>query len=171
MVFSPGEFPPPALRCAAGTATPYAHRGSGASSKPGRPLCEHARHRAPANRAPAQTAGELYICGWEKELIILRGANHAPHEFEEALTASPGFAPGALWPWVSSGGGDRRGARVTRRDRGLVPSELVDLIRGRVAQRTGYGPRPWMLAPGLFHAPRAASCAGRRRCGCGARAP
>ena len=29
--------------------------------------------------------GELYLCGRHKDIIIVRGANHAPEEFEAAL--------------------------------------------------------------------------------------
>lgn len=38
--------------------------------------------------------GELYVCGRAKDLIVLRGANHAPQEFEECLAGLPGFREG-----------------------------------------------------------------------------
>jgi fatty-acyl-CoA synthase len=38
--------------------------------------------------------GELFICGRARDLIILRGANHAPEEFEECLRSLPEVRPG-----------------------------------------------------------------------------
>ena len=29
--------------------------------------------------------GELYLCGRHKDIVVVRGANHAPEEFEAAL--------------------------------------------------------------------------------------
>jgi acyl-CoA synthetase (AMP-forming)/AMP-acid ligase II len=44
--------------------------------------------------------GELFICGRVKDLIIIRGANHAPEFFEEALAAVRGVRTG----WVVAAG-------------------------------------------------------------------
>ncbi|MFI5168331.1 MAG: AMP-binding protein [Thermoanaerobaculales bacterium] len=41
-------------------------------------------------------AGELYVCGREKDAIIIRGANHAPQEFEEAAARVGGVRAGGV---------------------------------------------------------------------------
>ena len=38
--------------------------------------------------------GELFVSGRTKDLVIIRGANHAPQEFEEALDDVPGVRTG-----------------------------------------------------------------------------
>ena len=38
--------------------------------------------------------GELYVCGRQKDIVIVRGANHAPEEFEAALEGLPGVRTG-----------------------------------------------------------------------------
>src|SRR5882724_2883919 len=38
--------------------------------------------------------GELFVSGRAKDLVILRGVNHAPQEFEDALDGVDGVRPG-----------------------------------------------------------------------------
>src|SRR5262249_43482482 len=38
--------------------------------------------------------GELYVSGRAKDLVIIRGANHPPQEFESCLDTVPGVRPG-----------------------------------------------------------------------------
>lgn len=38
--------------------------------------------------------GELYVCGRAKDVVILRGRNHAPHEVEQAVYAVSGVRSG-----------------------------------------------------------------------------
>ncbi len=38
--------------------------------------------------------GELHVHGRAKDVVIIRGSNHAPEEFEAALTGIPGLRPG-----------------------------------------------------------------------------
>ena len=38
--------------------------------------------------------GELFVCGRHKDIIVVRGANHAPEEFEAALESLPGVRTG-----------------------------------------------------------------------------
>jgi acyl-CoA synthetase (AMP-forming)/AMP-acid ligase II len=40
--------------------------------------------------------GELYVCGRAKDVVILRGRNHAPHEIEHAVGAVPGVWTGGV---------------------------------------------------------------------------
>jgi len=39
-------------------------------------------------------AGELYVCGRSKDIVILRGRNYTPHEIEHALDGVPGVERG-----------------------------------------------------------------------------
>jgi fatty-acyl-CoA synthase len=101
--------------------------------------------------------GELYISGRAKELIILRGANHAPHEFEEALDGVAGVRAGCAVA-VSFMPEDATGEELAL----LVETEgdfhptLAEVIRGRVAEHTGIRPAAVeLLAPGTL--PRTSS--------------
>ena len=38
--------------------------------------------------------GELFVCGRHKDIIVVRGANHPPEEFEAALESLPGVRTG-----------------------------------------------------------------------------
>jgi acyl-CoA synthetase (AMP-forming)/AMP-acid ligase II len=38
--------------------------------------------------------GELYVCGRAKDVVILRGRNHSPHEIEHAVGSVPGVWAG-----------------------------------------------------------------------------
>ena len=40
------------------------------------------------------SGGELFVCGREKNVIVIRGANHHPQEFEECLTGVDGVRAG-----------------------------------------------------------------------------
>jgi acyl-CoA synthetase (AMP-forming)/AMP-acid ligase II len=100
---------------------------------------------------------ELYICGRAKELIILRGANHAPHEFEEALDGLAGVRAGcvvAVGFMGTEGQGEELALLVETE--GEPPADLKDQIRSRVAEHTGIRPAAVeLLAPGTL--PRTSS--------------
>jgi fatty-acyl-CoA synthase len=107
--------------------------------------------------------GELVVCGRAKDVIILRGANHVPQEFEEALEGVEGVRAGcavALGAMPSDAEGEvlvllvelASGARA----------DLADRIRTRVLERTGIRPyRVELLVPGTL--PRTSSGKMRRR--------
>lgn len=100
--------------------------------------------------------GELYVCGRAKELVVLRGANHAPREFEEALDGVDGVRPGCVvaFGFTPDGGeGEELGLLVeTEGDTG----GLEERVRGRVAEATGIRPHTVaLLAPGTL--PRTSS--------------
>jgi len=107
--------------------------------------------------------GELVVCGRAKDVIILRGANHVPQEFEEALEGVEGVRAGcavALGAIPSGAEGEvlvllvelASGARA----------DLADRIRTRVLERTGIRPyRVELLVPGTL--PRTSSGKMRRR--------
>jgi len=98
--------------------------------------------------------GELYVCGREKEVVILRGANHAPQEFEDALLGLRGVREGCA---VAAGfipeGADGEELLLLVEQTGPLDSNAV---RTRVLERTGVLPHAVaLLAPGTL--PRTSS--------------
>ena len=96
--------------------------------------------------------GELFVSGRAKELVILRGANHAPQEFEEALDGVDGVRPGCT---AAVGIPTVEGEELVL----LVETDGAadaEWIRGRVIERTGIRPSEvHLLAPGTL--PRTSS--------------
>jgi len=104
--------------------------------------------------------GELYVCGRAKDVVIVRGANHPPEEFEECLEGLPGVRPGcAIAVGVADGDGERLVMLVER----AVGSDASLEARARAAilERTGIAPAVVVLGPGTL--PRTSS--GKRRRG------
>jgi acyl-CoA synthetase (AMP-forming)/AMP-acid ligase II len=102
----------------------------------------------------AVIGGELYVCGREKEIVILRGANHAPQQFEDALSGLPGVREGCA---VAAGfvpeGGDGEELLLLVEQTGPVDA---DSLRSRVLERTGIRAHTVaLLAPGTL--PRTSS--------------
>jgi acyl-CoA synthetase (AMP-forming)/AMP-acid ligase II len=102
--------------------------------------------------------GELFVSGRAKEVVILRGANHSPQEFEEALDSVAGVRPGcAAAVGVPTPDGEAL-ALLVEAD-GAADAEQ---IRSRVTERTGIRPdQIHLLAPGTL--PRTSSGKLRRR--------
>jgi acyl-CoA synthetase (AMP-forming)/AMP-acid ligase II len=106
-------------------------------------------------------AGRLYVVGRHKDIIIVRGANHRPEEFEECLAGMPGVRPGRV---VAAGFPDPHTAgeqllllvELAPGRTGCDQAALATDIRRRVRQRTGIQPgRVVLLAPGTL--PRTSS--------------
>jgi acyl-CoA synthetase (AMP-forming)/AMP-acid ligase II len=104
--------------------------------------------------------GELYVHGRAKDVIIVRGANHAPEEFEAPLAGVAGLRPGCAVAVGSTGhGGEEalvilaeRARREAIPDDGPVEAE----VRRAVLEATGVAPREvHLLAPGTL--PRTSS--------------
>jgi fatty-acyl-CoA synthase len=98
--------------------------------------------------------GELYVCGREKEIVILRGANHAPQEFEEALSGLRGVREGCAVAagFVPEGADGEELLLLVEQDGALDP----DSVRARVVEKTGVRPHTVaLLAPGTL--PRTSS--------------
>src|SRR5262249_34357715 len=97
--------------------------------------------------------GELVVSGRAKDVLILRGANHAPQEFEEALDGLPGARPGcAVAVGLVPEGEDL--ALLVEVEPPAALSE--DAVRARVVERTGIRPHTVrLLQPGTL--PRTSS--------------
>ena len=104
--------------------------------------------------------GELYVHGRAKDVVVVRGANHAPEEFEECLAGLPGLRPGCA---VAVGAAAEDGAeglvllaeRAARAPAARDPA-LAEVVRRAVTERTGVAPREVrILAPGTL--PRTSS--------------
>ena len=96
--------------------------------------------------------GELFVSGRAKDLVILRGVNHAPQEFEDALDGVDGVRPGCT---AAVGLPTDEGEELVL----LVETDGAadaEWIRGRVIERTGVRPSEvHLLAPGTL--PRTSS--------------
>ncbi len=110
-------------------------------------------------------SGELFVHGRAKDLVIIRGANHAPEEFEACLAGIEGLRPGCA---VALGflpeGADVEEllllAERTRAARGDGPA-LEEAVRVAVSSRTGVRPHTVrILEPGTL--PRTSSGKMRR---------
>jgi fatty-acyl-CoA synthase len=96
--------------------------------------------------------GELFVSGRAKDLVILRGANHAPQEFEEVLDGFDGVRPGCA---AAVGLPTAEGEELVL----LVETDGApdaERIRARVVETTGVRPfEVHLLAPGTL--PRTSS--------------
>jgi len=71
--------------------------------------------------------GELFLTGRQKDLLILRGQNHAPHEVEQAVDAVPGVRVGCA-------------AAVAWREEDAEEEKLVVFVEVRADLGAGGGP-------------------------------
>jgi acyl-CoA synthetase (AMP-forming)/AMP-acid ligase II len=107
--------------------------------------------------------GELFVCGRHKDVIVVRGANHAPEEFEAALESLPGVRTGCAVAvgFVPDGEDDEALAMLVETTSDASPT-LADEVASRVQERTRIQPaHVELLAPGTL--PRTSSGKLRRR--------
>jgi acyl-CoA synthetase (AMP-forming)/AMP-acid ligase II len=109
-------------------------------------------------------AGELYLFGRSRDLLVLRGRNYAPEMIEEAVEGVFGLRPGAVA--AVSLLGERGEGLCVLAERGfdLVPGEAqraIEEIRARVVERCGVDPVVVFLEPGAL--PRTSSGKIRRQ--------
>jgi acyl-CoA synthetase (AMP-forming)/AMP-acid ligase II len=96
--------------------------------------------------------GELFVTGRAKEVIILRGQNHAPQEFEDALDGLAGVRPGCA---AAVGLPTAEGEQLVLLVETDGPAD-AETIRAQVTERTGVRPDGIrLLAPGTL--PRTSS--------------
>jgi fatty-acyl-CoA synthase len=107
--------------------------------------------------------GELFVCGRHKDIIVVRGANHAPEEFETALESLAGVRSGCAVAvgFVPDGEDDEALAMLVETTADAPPT-LADDVASRVQERTLIRPaHVELLAPGTL--PRTSSGKLRRR--------
>ena len=99
--------------------------------------------------------GALYLSGRAKDVVIVRGQNHAPQEFEEALDGLPGVRAGCVAA-VGVIEGDAEELALLVEIEGGPSDGLAEAVRGRVVERTSVRPAVVrLLAPGTL--PRTSS--------------
>jgi acyl-CoA synthetase (AMP-forming)/AMP-acid ligase II len=102
--------------------------------------------------------GELHVHGRAKDVVIVRGANHAPEEFEAPLAGLPGLRPGcAIAVGMEVDGRGEGLVLLAERARGAPESDgLAEAVRRAVREATGVDPHEvHLLAPGTL--PRTSS--------------
>ena len=109
--------------------------------------------------------GELFVRGRAKDVVIVRGANHAPEEFEACLGAVEGLRPGCAVAlgFVPEGGDGEELLLLAERARAFRgdPAALVEAVREAVSSRSGVRPHTVrILEPGTL--PRTSSGKMRR---------
>jgi acyl-CoA synthetase (AMP-forming)/AMP-acid ligase II len=107
--------------------------------------------------------GELFVCGRHKDIVVVRGANHEPHDFEAALDELAGVRTGCAVAvgFVPPGEDDEALAMLVETTSEALPTLAQDLA-ARVQERTGIQPaHVELLAPGTL--PRTSSGKLRRR--------
>jgi acyl-CoA synthetase (AMP-forming)/AMP-acid ligase II len=107
--------------------------------------------------------GELFVCGRHKDIIVVRGANHPPEEFEAPLESLPGVRTGCAVAvgFVPPGEDDEALAMLVETTTD-APSTLAADVASRVQERTQIRPaHVELLAPGTL--PRTSSGKLRRR--------
>ncbi len=101
--------------------------------------------------------GELFIAGRAKDIVIVRGRNHAPHEFEEALEPIDGVRTGCAVAlgFIPEGGTDEQLLLLVELA-GAPADDLKARIGAAVLARTGVNPHTIeLLEPGTL--PRTSS--------------
>ena len=109
--------------------------------------------------------GELFVHGRAKDLVIVRGANHAPEEFEACLAGVAGLRPGcAVALGFLPDGGDVEELLVLAertREAREPGAALEEAVRDAISSRTGVRPHTVrILEPGTL--PRTSSGKMRR---------
>ncbi|HZA13345.1 MAG TPA: fatty acyl-AMP ligase [Myxococcaceae bacterium] len=107
--------------------------------------------------------GELYVCGRAKDVVIVRGANHAPQEFEECLDRVEGVRTGCA---VALGfvpeSSQSEELLILAERAGAPDATLPERIRTAIAERTSIRPHTVeILEPGTL--PRTSSGKLRRQ--------
>jgi fatty-acyl-CoA synthase len=107
--------------------------------------------------------GELYVCGRHKDVVVVRGANHAPEEFEAALEGLAGVRTGcAVAVGFVPAGEDGEALAMLVETTTDASSNLADEVASRVQERTRIRPaHVELLPPGTL--PRTSSGKLRRR--------
>jgi acyl-CoA synthetase (AMP-forming)/AMP-acid ligase II len=105
--------------------------------------------------------GELHLCGRTRDLVILRGRNHPPQEFEQPLEAVEGLRPGGCAAFGHHPGDDGAERLVILVEARAPAADLGERCRSAVLRATGIDPAAVVfVAPGRL--PRTSSGKVRR---------
>jgi acyl-CoA synthetase (AMP-forming)/AMP-acid ligase II len=98
--------------------------------------------------------GELYVSGRAKDVVVIRGANHAPQEFEECLEGIDGVRQGfavAVGYIPPDDSGDEEVLILAERAREVTDAVVEAEIRSAILERTGVRAETVrLLAPGTL---------------------
>jgi acyl-CoA synthetase (AMP-forming)/AMP-acid ligase II len=94
-------------------------------------------------------AGCLYVCARAKDVIVLRGRNHAPQDVEQAVSEVEGVRTGCVVAVgvVPEGGQGEELFVFAERARGDRSPDLEERVRSRVISRTGLMPAAVRVLP------------------------
>nr|AYM54463.1 AMP-binding protein [Myxococcus fulvus] len=86
--------------------------------------------------------GELYLTGRAKDVVIIRGANHAPQAFEEPLQSVEGVRTGCAVAlgFTPDGGQDEALLILAERGGDAAEADVEERIRAAVVEATGVRP-------------------------------
>jgi fatty-acyl-CoA synthase len=113
-----------------------------------------------------EVGGELFVHGRAKDLVIVRGSNHAPEEFEACLEGIAGLRPGCAVAlgWLPEGADEEQLLVLAERVRdgpARPDPEVEEVVRRAILERTGVrAGAVWIVAPGTL--PRTSSGKMRR---------
>jgi acyl-CoA synthetase (AMP-forming)/AMP-acid ligase II len=98
------------------------------------------------------SGGLLHVHGRARDLVIVRGANHAPEEFEAALAGLPGLRTGCAVAvgFTPPGGGGEELLLLVERGRDAeeeYDAVLEAQVRAVVTARTGVAPHAALILP------------------------
>ena len=111
--------------------------------------------------------GELYVCGREKDVVVIQGANHPAEEFERCVEGLAGVRAGRVVAagFTPDGESGERLLVLAERPKEVDDSAdaaTIAAVRSRILEHTGVGPHTIrLLEPGTL--PRTSSGKLRRR--------
>jgi amino acid adenylation domain-containing protein len=92
--------------------------------------------------------GELFVTGRLKDLIILRGRNHYPHDLEQTAEAGhPALRPGCSAAFSVEAGGEERLVIVCEIEPDAAAAEVIEAVRRQVAGEHEVQAHAVVLAP------------------------
>jgi fatty-acyl-CoA synthase len=96
------------------------------------------------------SGGELYVCGRQKDIVIVNGRNFYPEDLEWAVGELPGVRSGNVVTFGVGGlgGGDRERVVVVVESKGKLPAPELSLeVRRRIVESVGLQVDEVVIAP------------------------
>jgi fatty-acyl-CoA synthase len=92
--------------------------------------------------------GEIFVCGRQKETIIIAGRNYFPQDIERIVERVAGVRSGRVAAFAATEPGHPDRAVVVVETQGAVPADALEAeVRRRVLQATGLAVHEVVLAP------------------------